>query len=190
MDVISPSVEKVASYRIDLTRLMSTLYADLEQQIARADAKANLVLAANSILIAGSINMSVSYVRNSEGLQHVLLLVFCLAPAVLLSALAVHYALSVAYPRLHVAPATPPGEASATSELLSSFLIARRSANDYVQAFLDSSLDEVKRQVLLGIHAKATVLQTKFRYVRFGIWATVGAFVFWLGFVAVMTVRA
>jgi len=188
MEVSAP-VEKVSSYRIDLTRLMSTLYFDLEQQIARADAKANLILAANSILIAGSINMTVSYVRSIGGLQHVLLLAGFLAPAVILSALAVHYALTVAYPRQHVA-ARVPGYPGVGGELYSSFRIASRPLHEFVDEFLDSSLDDIKRQVLLGIHAKATVLQTKFRYVRYGIWSTVGAFVFWLGFVSVMTMGA
>lgn len=186
MDITEPPADKVAGYRVDLTRLVTTLYMDLELQIARADTKANLILAANSILIAGSINIAVPYVRSVQGLQHVLLLVFCLAPAIMLSALAVHYALSVAYPRLHVASssARDAGEAS-----FNSMLIAGKSAGEYVDGFFDASLHEVARQALLGVHAKATILQTKYRYVRHGIFATVAAFVFWLAFIAVMTMR-
>lgn len=132
MDITEPPADKVAGYRVDLTRLVTTLYMDLELQIARADTKANLILAANSIPIAGSINIAVPYVRSVQGLQHVLLLVFCLAPAIMLSALAVHYALSVAYPRLHVASssARDAGEAS-----FNSMLIAGKSAGEYVDGF-------------------------------------------------------
>src|SRR3546814_20643669 len=62
--------QKFDDYPLDLTRLLTTLYQDLEQQIARADMKANLILAANSVLIAGAVNVAVSFLRDADELRH------------------------------------------------------------------------------------------------------------------------
>src|SRR3546814_5090181 len=96
---MTPPEQKFADYPLDLTRLLTTLYQDLEQQITRADMKANLILAANSVLIAGAVNVAVSFLREADELRHSCLLLLSLLPAVLMSALAIYHALSVAYPR-------------------------------------------------------------------------------------------
>src|SRR3546814_20849704 len=90
---------KFDDYPLDLTRLLTTLYQDLEQQIARADMKANLILAANSVLIAGAVNVAVRFLREADELRHSWLLLLSLLPAVLMSARAIYHALSVASPR-------------------------------------------------------------------------------------------
>jgi hypothetical protein len=171
--------ETVGDYRLDLTRLLNMLYMDLEQQLGRADVKANLILTANSILLAASVNVVVWQLRSSEQVVDVLWLLLVLAPALLMSGLAVGYSLSVAYPRLLRVAQMP----EAPSSLFSSMAIAESPREDYVQRFLASDLSVVKREVLLGIHAKATILQVKFRRVQRGIAASVAAFGFWLVFV-------
>lgn len=177
--------QKFEDYPLDLTRLLTTLYQDLEQQIARADAKANLILAANSVLIAGAVNVAVSYIRSAESLPGSWLLLLSLLPAVLMSALAVYYALSVAYPR-HTAAATT----TAAGALFASPRIAGRPVMAFTESFLDASMQEIKRHMLASVHAKASILQIKFRYVRFGIYTTIGAFLGWLGFLVFIAMHA
>lgn len=180
MSAVSPTDPSFEDSPLDLTRVLTTLYLDLEQQIARADAKANLILAANSVLIAGSVNLAVAHLRAAEVLPRAWVLLLSLAPAVLLSAVALYYALSVAYPRqVHGASLM----SGAPGPLFASPLIAAKSLDQYVAAFLGAGVQEIKRHALASVHAKASILQVKFRYVRYGIYATVGAFLGWFGFV-------
>jgi hypothetical protein len=176
---------KFDDYPLDLTRLLTTLYQDLEHQIARADMKANLILAANSVLIAGAVNVAVNYLREADELRHSWLLLLSLLPAVLMSALAVYHALSVAYPRhAHGFAGT------ASGELFASPRIAAQSAEAFGAAFLGAGMQQIKRHMLASVHAKASILQVKFRHVRFGIYATIAAFLGWLGFLVFIAMRA
>lgn len=177
--------QKFDDYPLDLTRLLTTLYQDIEHQIARADMKANLILAANSVLIAGAVNIAVNYLREADELRHSWLLLLSLSPAVLMSALAVYYALTVAYPRQSRGT-----DAVVNGELFASTRIAAQPAAAFSEAFLGASTQQIKRHVLASVHAKASILQVKFARVRFGIYATVGAFLGWLGFLVFVAMRA
>ncbi|HEY1076691.1 MAG TPA: Pycsar system effector family protein [Fontimonas sp.] len=172
--------DRVADYRIDLTRLLYMFYMDQEQQLARADAKANLILTANSILLVVAVNMVVSRMRAMPDSVDILWLLAPLLPAALLSVLATHYALSVAYPRQGGSHKAPGMFESAT--------VAEKSFDDYERSVMSAELNEIKREVLRGIHAKANILQVKFARVRLGIQCTVAAFVAWIAFMAATVV--
>lgn len=171
-----PTLDRVADYRIDLTRLLYMFYMDLEQQLARADAKANLILTANSILLVVAVNIIVWRLRAAPNTVDILWLLAPLLPAALLSVLATNYALSAAYPR-QGRHQNAPGMFESTS-------VAAKSLEEYERSVLSAELDEVKRQVIRGMHAKASILQVKFQRVRRGINCTVAAFVAWIGFMA------
>ena len=183
--------DTVAGYRLDLTRLLYMFYMDTEQQLTRADVKANLILTANSILLAALASFIAWRVRGAEESVEVVQLLVTLTPALAFSLLAAYFALSVAYPRM-ITPRQVSGH------MFQSTAIASRSQADYVEHVLTAELDEVKREVLCGLHAKASqhfeldevkrevlcglhakasILQVKFRLVRWGIACTVGAFV-------------
>lgn len=166
---VGPS-DIVADYRLDLTRLLSMFYMDTEQQLTRADVKANLILTANSILLAALASFIAWRVRGAEHSFEVVQLLLTLTPALTFSLLASYFALSVAYPRM-IFPARDPGR------MFQSAAIAATSQSAYVDRVLSAELDEVKREVLCGLHAKASILQVKFRHVRLGIGCTVCAFV-------------
>ena len=162
--------DTVAGYRLDLPRLLYMFYMDTEQQLTRADVKANLILTANSILLAALASFIAWRVRGAEESVEVVQLLVTLTPALAFSLLAAYFALSVAYPRM-ITPRQVSGH------MFQSTAIASRSQADYVEHVLTAELDEVKREVLCGLHAKASILQVKFRLVRWGIACTVGAFV-------------
>src|SRR3546814_7817422 len=132
-----------------------------------------------------SSDLAVSFLREADELRHSWLLLLSLRPAVRMSALAIYHALSVAYPR-HARAA----DAAASGELFASPRIAAQSAATFSAAFLGASAQQIKRHMLASVHAKASILQIKFRYVRFGIYATIGAFLGWLGFLVFIAMHA
>lgn len=165
--------ETIADYRIDVTRLMSTVYNDTEQQIARADAKAGLVLTANSVLMAVSANVVSTSLRNLPSLKIGLPVLMSLSGALLLSGVAIYYALRVAFPRVM-------RTGGVEQQMFSPLAAAKMPLEDYVAKFMAMPLDEMKRQVFCSVHAKARVLEIKYVLVRRSIHSTVGAFVFWV----------
>ena len=162
--------DTVGGYRLDLTRLLYMFYMDTEQQLTRADVKANLILTANSILLAALASFIAWRVRGAEESFEIVQMLVILTPALAFSLLAAYFALSVAYPRI-ISPMQTPGR------MFQSTAIASVPQETYVAQVLDAELDEVKREVLCGLHAKASILQVKFRHVRLGIGCTVGAFI-------------
>ncbi|MGQ0618600.1 MAG: Pycsar system effector family protein [Panacagrimonas sp.] len=184
MNSAPPSLDRVADYRVDLTRLLYMFYMDLEQQLARADIKANLILTANSILLVATVNIVATRLRGMEQTYEMLWLLLPLVPALLFSALATNFALSAAYPRM-----LQRGNDEAPGGLFQSVSVAAMQLQDYEDRVLNSDLDQVKREVLRGIHAKAGILQIKFARVRSGIQSTVAAFLGWIAFMAITVVR-
>jgi hypothetical protein len=176
-------LERVAEYRIDLTRLLNMFYMDMEQQIARADAKANLILTANSILLVAAVNIIALRLRGLTVSVDLLWLLVPLVPALAFALLATNAALSVAYPRLVMRDkAGPLGLFELTS-------VTAVTVEAYQQRVMEASLDEVKREVLRGIHAKSAVLTRKFAKVRQGIGFTVAATLAWMLFMIVTVVQ-
>ncbi len=167
-------VERVKDYRVDFTRLLATLFTDLESQIARSDAKANLIITANSILFVIAANFALALLRYDGALPMASwLLVGSFLPMVLLSGIAIESALSTAYPRDN---SNMTGSRDDFRSLFFSGDIAALSRQQYVDQLMDASLDEVKLQVTSGIHAKAGVLQTKMHLVRRGVRFTLWSF--------------
>src|SRR3546814_7114376 len=101
-----------------------------------------------------SSDLAVSFLREADELRHSWLLLLSLLPAVLMSALAIYHALSVAYPR-HARAA----DAAASGELFASPRIAAQSAATFSAAFLGASAQQIKRHMLASVHAKASILQ-------------------------------
>ncbi len=173
--------DAVGDYRVDLTRLLYMLYMDSEQQLARCDMKANLILTANSILLAVAASIAVNYLKNAPQTEMLVYAAGMLIPLLLLCGFAIQAALSVAYPRLQ--PVRPDESNPATANLFYSGYIATQTPEAYLSRFLNTSLDEVKRQAILGAHAKASILARKYQMVRRGIRATFAAFGFWVAFI-------
>lgn len=185
MSVAPPSLpQRTIQEQADVSSMLAMLYRDLEKQLARADAKAGLILTANSILLVVSANVVVMYARNAESLVHLLWPALSLVPALLLSGFALNCALSVAYPRSNqIAPeGAPPPSARGW---FNPGAIAQMEQGDYVRQFLSAELPELKREALASVHSKSRILGVKFRAARRGIVATVGAFFAWLGVVTV-----
>ena len=89
--------DAVGDYRIDLTRLLYMLYMDSEQQLARCDMKANLILTANSILLAVAASIAVNYLKNAPPTGVLIIAASMLIPLLALNDLVDEYSLHV-YP--------------------------------------------------------------------------------------------
>src|SRR3546814_17965273 len=113
-----------------------------------------------------SSDLAVSFLREADELRHSWLLLLSLLPAVLMSALAIYHALSVAYPR-HARAA----DAAASGELFASPRIAAQSAATFRAAFLGPSAQQITRHMLASVPAQAPILQGKFRSLGFGNYA-------------------
>jgi hypothetical protein len=101
------------------------------------------------------------------------------------SGVSVYSALRVAFPRLISSGRQQPDRDRELS-LFYSGHIAQLSEDDYVARFLDLTLEDVKEQVMLGIHAKAVIVQRKFVAVRRSMVGIMAAVIFWaLGQMAV-----
>lgn len=172
--------ERVADYRIDFTRLLYLLYVDLEQQISRADTKAQIILSANALVIAAVANLGFGFeegaLRTISTREAVALacMVLMLASAVV----SVYSALRVAFPRL-LRPNRIDPEGKQGISMFYSGHIAMLDEEDYVSRFFDLTLRDVKEQVMLGIHAKAIIVQRKFVDVQRSMMGIMAAVVFW-----------
>ncbi len=172
--------ERVADNRIDFTRLLYLLYMDLEQQIARADTKAQIILSANALLIAAVANLGFGLEEVSldsitaGGALAMAAMVLTLAAAIV----SVYSALRVAFPRLVSSGRRAPDQDEDIS-LFYSGHIAQLTDDAYVSRFLDLTLQDVKEQVMRGIHAKAGIVQRKFVDVQRSMIGIMAAVVFW-----------
>ncbi len=152
----------VSEAPVDFSRLLYLLYVDIEQQITRADTKSQLILSIDTVLLA-VISSSILGLPTGAGLDTalpipVLILIDLFILAMLL--VSIIYAVQATLPRF--SRSQPPGQ---RSFYFVEHIVAQ-PANEYADAFLQLPLEQVKRDIMIQIHAKAGVAQHKFRKVQ------------------------
>jgi hypothetical protein len=150
-----------------------SLFGQVEDQINRTDTKAQVVLAADAILLGwfgtqrpNSIQALLAGHPSTEGWVTALLVALVFV-GLFLSLLC---GLLVIWPRVGGSPG---------SSLVYYGSIADRSDPDFVAAFLRQSRTEVTQSVLAGVHAKARIAQQNFRWVSLSVVFLVGTLVLW-----------
>ncbi|MDI1313837.1 hypothetical protein [Prosthecobacter sp.] len=157
----------VRDTQVDVTRLIYMLYQDMEQQISRADMKAQLTLSTSAVLMAMIVNMStgvktpvVADMRWFESMAVLLYLIF-----IICMCFAFGRGIAAAFPRA----VKKGGGENHHPNLYFSGQIALISGEEYADLFCKQSNDGVKCSVLGQIHSKALVLEAKLYNVRKGM---------------------
>ncbi len=168
----------VRDTQVDVTRLIYMLYQDVEQQINRADMKAQLTLSTSAVLMAIIVNMGtgvqvrdVAAMRWFEGLGVLLYLLFIICMCV-----AFGRGIAAAFPRA----VKKSGGENHHPNLYFTGQIALIPGEEYADLFCQQSNDGVKRSVLGQIHSKALVLEAKLHNVRKGMTFLLLALGWWI----------
>jgi hypothetical protein len=177
-DLCRTSLLQVKDTQVDVTRLIYMLYQDVEQQIYRADFKAQLTLSTAAVLTAMMVNIGPGLRLDSwVGMQlfeQAVLALYSLF--ILCMCLAFGCGIAAAFPRtVKKAPA-----ANSHPSLYFSGQIAQMPGADYADFFCQQSNDGVKRSVLGQVHSKCIVLEAKIHLVRLGLSFLVLALVWWM----------
>lgn len=164
--------------QVDVTRLIYMLYLDIEQQINRADLKAQITLSTSAILIGVMVNLGIGvrFLEGSEIPPHewVALVFYAIFIAAMGSAFI--RGISAAFPRA----VRKSSGVNHHPNLYFSGQIAGIPADDYAELFCQQSNDAVKRSVLGQIHSKSLVLEAKLRNVRIGMICLLIALAAWI----------
>ncbi len=168
----------VKDTQVDVTRLIYMLYQDVEQQINRADLKAQLTLSTSAFLMAIIVNIGPGLQLHSwAGMQifeYVVLVLYALFIATM--SLAFGFGIAAAFPRaVKKAP-----DINCHPNLYFSGQIAKIPGDEYADLFCQQSNDGVKRSVLGQVHSKCIVLEAKLYNVRKGMSCLVMALILWL----------
>jgi len=164
--------------QVDVTRLIYMLYLDIEQQINRADTKAQITLSTSAILIGIMINLGVGIdFKNPDGLAggDWLALIFYGIFIVAMSQ-AFGRGIAAAFPRA----IRKTSGLNHHPNLYFTGQIISLSSEDYAELFCQQSNDAVKRSVLGQIHSKSLVLEAKLRNVRLGMTCLLIALAAWI----------
>jgi hypothetical protein len=164
--------------QVDVTRLIYMLYLDIEQQINRADTKAQITLSTSAILIGIMVNLGVGVdFKKPEGLggsdwfalafYGVFIVAMCQAFG---------RGIAAAFPRAIRKKST----ATHHPNLYFTGQIISISSEAYADLFCQQSNDAVKRSVLGQIHSKSLVLEAKLRNVRIGMTCLLIALAAWI----------
>jgi len=151
----------------DVTRLIYMLYQDVEQQINRADLKAQLTLSTSAVLMAMIVNIGpgVNVQKLASLPTHELVVLALYALFIGCMCLAFGRGIAAAYPRaVRKAP-----DANRHPNLYFSGQIASIPGDEYAELFCKQSNDGVKRSVLGQVHSKCIVLEAKLHNVRKGM---------------------
>jgi len=168
----------VQDTQVDVTRLIYMLYLDIEQQINRADLKAQITLSTSAVLMAMLVNLGTGiraekFVSMNPFESAVMLLyllfIFCMCCAF-------GQGISAAFPRAVKKAA----EVNSHPNLYFSAQIAAIPGEDYADLFCRQSNDGVKCSVLGQIHSKSIVLEAKLQNVRKGMKYLLVAFAIWI----------
>jgi hypothetical protein len=168
----------VQDTQVDVTRLIYMRYQDVEQQINRADMKAQLTLSTSAVLMAMIVNMGTGVqTRDMAGMQGVesiavvlyLLFILCMC-------FAFGRGIAAAFPRA----VKKSGGENHHPNLYFSGQIALIPGEEYADLFCKQSNDGVKRSVLGQIHSKALVLEAKLYNVRKGMTFLLLALGWWI----------
>jgi hypothetical protein len=164
--------------QVDVTRLIYMLYLDIEQQINRADTKAQITLSTSAILIGIMVNLGVGVdfkkadgLDGSDGLALVFYAVFIVAMCQ-----AFGRGISAAFPRA----IRKSSGLNHHPNLYFTGQIVSISSEAYADLFCQQSNDVVKRSVLGQIHSKSLVLEAKLRNVRLGMISLIIALAAWV----------
>jgi len=177
-DLCRTSLLRVKDTQVDVTRLIYMLYQDVEQQIHRADFKAQLTLSTAAVLTAMMVNIGPGLRLDSwVGMQlfeQAVLALYSLF--ILCMCLAFGCGIAAAFPRTVKKAAA----ANSHPSLYFSGQIAQMPGADYADFFCQQSNDGVKRSVLGQVHSKCIVLEAKIHLVRLGLSFLVLALVWWM----------
>ncbi len=168
----------VQDTQVDVTRLIYMLYQDVEQQINRADLKAQLTLSTSAVLMAMIVKMGPGLQLHQWagiplfeylvlGLYSLFLLCMCFAFGC---------GIAAAFPRAVKKAA----DAKHHPNLYFSGQIVQINGDEYADLFCKQSNDGVKRSVLGQIHSKCIVLEAKLYNVRKGMIGLVMSLIFWI----------
>jgi hypothetical protein len=171
---MSSNESSVSDARVDFGRMLSMLFQGLDTQISIADNKAQLIMTANTILIAsmvsapGSIGALLSggtlTIRDSA----VTLLLLGMGACLVYS---VYNALRSSGPRLEV---------RRRANLLFFGDVAELSEEDFEAQFMDMNILEMKSAVLRQVHSKSVIVQRKYVHIRRAIRFLYLALALWL----------
>jgi hypothetical protein len=150
-----------------------SLFEHIEDQINRTDTKAQIILAADAILLGwfGT--------QNSTAMQTLLVSQASAdgrAASWLIALVFVGLFLSLACGLVVIWPRAGTSEGSS---LVYFGAIAGRSEPEFVAAFLRQSRVEVTKSVLAGVHAKARIADQKFRWVSLSVTFLLATLVLW-----------
>lgn len=168
----------VKDTQVDVTRLIYMLYQDVEQQINRADLKAQITLSTSAVLMAMLVNLGTGVrtpnfdqMQVFEGvvLLLYLLFIFCMSYAFARG-------IAAAFPR----SVNKNSSTNCHPNLYFSAQIAAIPGDEYGDLFCRQSNDGVKRSVLGQIHSKSIVLEAKLHNVRKGMKFLLISFGLWI----------
>lgn len=161
---------------LDVSRMLYMLYQDVEQQISRADFKAQITLGSATLLAALAVNLGLGFA--TLGLDRMVTLewiaLVCYGICALCVCGAIGFAVSAAYPGSIGKGRKPPADPN----LYFSAHIIQLEADDYVARFIGQSMEQLKESVVRQIRIKSLVLEAKLAFVRRGLGALVAS-VFW-----------
>jgi len=168
----------VSSTAVDVTRLLYMLYQDVENQINRADLKAQITLSTSAILAVMVSNMGFG-LRSADihfwsKTEWTVLCIYVVFIGLICSAIG--HALLAAFPRSIGKSKKKPEDANLyfTSDIIS------LQPETYIKHFNTQLNSDVRENVLRQIHAKGRVLEAKFGHVRWGLKFLGLAMVVWL----------
>jgi len=168
----------VKDTQVDVTRLIYMLYQDVEQQINRADLKAQITLSTSAVLMAMLVNLGTGVrTPNFDQMQvfeGVVLLLYLLF--IVCMSYAFGRGIAAAFPRA----INKKSAANCHPNLYFSAQIAAIPGDEYADLFCQQSNDGVKRSVLGQIHSKSIVLEAKLHNVRKGMKFLLISFGLWI----------
>ncbi len=162
---------------VDVSRMLYMLYQDIEQQINRADFKAQITLSTCTILAALAVNLGLGFATPGEDKLHFyeLVALVCYALCAVCICSAIGFAVAAAYPRSVGKGMRPLSNLS----LYFSADVIRLPAEDYVTLFVSQTNENLKENVLKQIQIKCRVLEAKLAFVRHGLRALVASIFWW-----------
>jgi hypothetical protein len=168
----------VQDTQVDVTRLIYMLYQDVEQQINRADLKAQLTLSTSAVLMAMIVNIGpgVDVTKLTALRVHEVVVLALYALFIVSMCQAFGRGIAAAYPRA----VRKTSDANRHPNLYFSGQIASIPGEEYAELFCKQSNDGVKRSVLGQVHSKCIVLEAKLHNVRKGMKSLLLALGLWI----------
>lgn len=164
----------VEQHPLDFTRLLHMHYQEMDYLIRSADLKAQLTMGINAILIASGLDFSIETFEIALGtgvpaIERITLGSELMVTLFLILSLA--FSLMTIIPRKH---------GTKTHNLYFFADITKLDETEFIDEFMATPLDDIKRNVLAEIYAKAAIVDVKFRDARFSIICLYFATMFWV----------